>query len=153
MERLNPRVQVVWALVVVVMAIVVTGVLSVALLLGTDWPLWLGAAVGLFVLLIGLAHAVLRYRIWSYEIQDDALYLERGVLTRVRTVVPYVRIQHVDTQRNPLERMVGIGSVVVYTAGSRGADVTVPGLEPERATALQHRLRSLIGESESEDAV
>jgi hypothetical protein len=33
----------------------------------------------------------LRYRSWTYEVRDDAIYLERGVLTRVRTVVPFVR--------------------------------------------------------------
>ncbi|MFB6070743.1 MAG: PH domain-containing protein [Halanaeroarchaeum sp.] len=153
MEHLDPRVQVVWALVVVAGAVGITAVLAAALILLTSWGLWPAVGAGLLVLLAGLGHTVLRYRIWSYEVQDDALYLERGVFTRVRTVVPYVRIQHVDTQRNPLERLVGIGSVVVYTAGSRGADVTVPGLEPDRATDLQRRLRSLVGESESEDAV
>ena len=86
--------------------------------------------------------------------RDDDLYLERGVLTRVNTVVPFVRVQHVDTQRGPVERAVGLASVVVYTAGSRGADVTIPGLTPDRADALQEKLRRLAIESEREsDAV
>ena len=64
-----------------------------------------------------------------------------------------MRVQHIDTQRNPIERVFGLGRVVVYTAGSRGADVAIPGLTPDRASDLQHRLRTLVGESESEDAV
>lgn len=153
MERLHPRVQAVWLLVVLVATAVVTGVLAIALRFLSSWPVWYAGVVGAVLLVGGVAHTLFRYRIWRYEVQEDALYLERGVFTRVRTVVPYVRIQHVDTQRNPLERIVGIGSVVVYTAGSRGADVTIPGLPPDRASDLQHRLRSLVGESESEDAV
>ncbi|AKH97577.1 PH domain-containing protein [Halanaeroarchaeum sulfurireducens] len=153
MQRLDPRVGVVWGLAAVVAALIVGAVATGIALFLIDWPLWTGAAVGAVVLVVGLGYAALRYRIWRYEVQADALYLERGVLTRVRTVVPYVRIQHVDTQRDPLERIVGIGSVVIYTAGSRGADVSIPGLDPERATALQQRLRSLIGESDAEDAV
>jgi membrane protein YdbS with pleckstrin-like domain len=75
------------------------------------------------------------------------------VITHVRTVVPFVRVQHVDTQRGPVERALGLASVVVYTAGSRQADVTIPGLTPERADALQERLREMAIESEPEDAV
>jgi membrane protein YdbS with pleckstrin-like domain len=41
----------------------------------------------------------------------------------------------------------------VYTAGSRGADVSIPGLRPERAEALRQQLRDLAIESEGEDAV
>lgn len=153
MERLHPRVRLVWALGAVITSVVVGSIATGFIFFFTDWPLWSGAVVAAVVLVLGLGHVVLRYRIWRYEVQEDALYLERGVLTRVRTVVPYVRIQHVDTQRGPIERIVGIGSVVVFTAGSRGADVSIPGLDPERATELQQRLRSLVGESEAEDAV
>ena len=153
MQQLEPRVRLVWGLGVLVGALVVGGVFTAILQFLTDRPIWPGLAVGGVVLIVGLTHAILCYRIWRFEVQDDALYLERGVLTRVRTVVPYVRVQHIDTQRNPIERVFGLGRVVVYTAGSRGADVAIPGLTPDRASDLQHRLRALVGESDAEDAV
>lgn len=112
-----------------------------------------GLAVGVLGTVLGTVHALLLYRDWRFELQDDALYLERGVLTRVETAVPYVRVQHVDTQRSPVDRALGLSTVVVYTAGSRGADVTVPGLPPERAKRLRNELRALAVESEPEDAV
>jgi membrane protein YdbS with pleckstrin-like domain len=74
-------------------------------------------------------------------------------VTEVVTSVPFVRVQHVDTQRGPVERLAGLASVVVYTAGSRGADVTIPGLRPERAEQLREQLRELAIESEHDDAV
>lgn len=102
---------------------------------------------------LGVAISSLRYRIWRFEVRDDALYLRRGVFTQVRTVVPFVRIQHVDTRRSPVERSTGLASTVVYTAGSRGADVSVPGLAREQANELRERLRTLAIQSEGEDAV
>jgi membrane protein YdbS with pleckstrin-like domain len=153
MERLDPRVRLVWGLGVLVGAAVVGAIATGITIFATDLPIYTGAGLGLVLLVLGLVHTVFRYRIWRYEVQEDALYLERGVLTRVRTVVPFVRIQHVDTQRNPIERVAGLGSVVVYTAGTRGADVSIPGLDPDQATELQQRLRRLVGESEAEDAV
>ena len=116
-------------------------------------PGWTPAAVFVGFATLGVVLAVLRYRVWRFEVREDSLYLERGVLTRVRTVVPFVRIQHVDTSRSPVERLIGLASTVVYTAGSRGADVSVPGLDPDDADDLRERLKRLAIRSESEDAV
>lgn len=113
----------------------------------------IGGAVVVLLALFGVVRAVLLYRSWEYVVRADSLFLSRGVFTRVRTVVPYVRVQHIDTTRSPLERVLGLSTLVVYTAGSRGADVTIPGLTPDRASTLQERLEQLTTESEEEDAV
>jgi hypothetical protein len=152
MKRLHPRVRIAWALRAVVVAVVLTVAAGVAATV-LERPLWVAGAVGGLSLLAGVVLAVLRYRLWRYEVREDALYLERGVFTRVRTVVPFVRVQHVDSARSPLQRLLGLASVVVYTAGSRGADVSVPGLAPADADDLRERLKGLAIEAEGDDAV
>ncbi|MDZ7730468.1 MAG: PH domain-containing protein [Natrialbaceae archaeon] len=102
---------------------------------------------------LGIGYGLRLYQQWRFAIEPDALYLERGVITFVETAVPFVRVQHVDTHFGPLERLLGLSSVVVYTAGSRNADVRIPGLTPTRARALQDSLRELAVESEGGDAV
>lgn len=152
MNRLDPRVRLVW----VARSLLGAGVLGVGAAVVArvfDAPLWAAAGIATAVVLLAVVHAVLRYRVWRYELREDALYLERGVLTQVRTVVPFVRIQHVDSSRSPVERLVGLGSTVVYTAGSRGADVTIPGLTPRGADQLRERLKQLAIAADSEDAV
>ncbi|SDZ78662.1 hypothetical protein SAMN04488065_0303 [Haloplanus vescus] len=153
MNRLDPRVRVLWVGRAVVTAVVVGVVAAVATLLVDAIPWWTPVVVSLLALVVGVSVALARYRLWRYEVRDDALYLERGVFTRVRTVVPFVRIQHVDSSRGPLERLVGLASTVVYTAGSRGADVTIPGLTPGGADDLRERLKRLAIRAEGEDAV
>lgn len=153
MTRLNPRVRLVWAARSVVSAAVLGVVLALAARIAPFVPDLAAVALAGVVLVVGVVHAVLRYRSWQYEVRDDAIYLERGVLTRVRTVVPFVRIQHVDSSRGPVERAVGLGRVVIYTAGSRGADVTVPGLTPASADDLRERLKRLAIRAEGDDAV
>jgi membrane protein YdbS with pleckstrin-like domain len=113
----------------------------------------LGPGLAAVLLVLAVVYVQALYRSWGYRLDDDALELQRGVITNVETAVPYVRIQHVDTQRGPLDRLFGLSRVVVYTAGSRGADVTIPGLNPEEAPDLRNRLRDLAIESEPEDAV
>ncbi len=67
------------------------------------------------------------------------------------TSVPYVRVQHVDTTRGPVERAIGLASVVVYTAGTRGADITIPGLRPVEPPSAR-TTPCLANESEATDA-
>jgi len=151
-RSLESAVRLVWILRAALAAVVlgaVTGALSVVL----DGPALVGPVVFTLLFLFGATRAHLRYESWSYRVRTDSLFLDRGVLTRVRTVVPYVRIQHVDASRGPVERAFGLATVVVYTAGSRGADVSIPGLTPERADDLQDRLKRLAIAAEGEDAV
>lgn len=152
MKRLHPRIQLVWMLHATVLAVVLGGVAAVGQrLIGLpDWvvPLAVGTP-----LVVGIPFAIARYRRWAYEIRDDALYIERGVITEVRTVVPFVRIQHVDSRRSPLDRLVGLANTVVYTAGSRGTDVRLPGLTRTDAESLRERLKQLAILTEGEDAV
>lgn len=153
-RSVSGRVRIQWAIRLVVglviLAVVGRIVLS-GLGVGLD-PRAVPAGAGVLGLL-GLVWVHLRYRAWSYHLRDDALSLERGVITQVKTVAPHVRIQHVDTSRSPVERALGLSTLVVYTAGSRGADVSIPGLTPGEAGDLQRRLKELAIESEGGDAL
>ncbi|MXR19364.1 PH domain-containing protein [Halobacterium bonnevillei] len=153
MERLDSRVRFIWLLRSLVGSLV-AGVVVTFAVGAVDrvavTPVVAGGAVFVVLLAVGALHVFLRYRAWRFEVRDDTLYIERGVLVNVRTVVPYVRVQHVDARRGPIERLLGLGSVVVFTAGSRGADVSIPGLVAQRADDVQETLRRLAIESEPE---
>jgi uncharacterized protein len=162
MERLNPRVRAVWIGLALFRGAFVGGFLIGGVLLFSRSGIWTSPPELLVPSVIALAVAQalvrpiiawLRYAVWRFEVQDDGLFIERGVFTRIKTVVPYVRVQHVDSRRSALERTTGLATVVVYTAGSRSADVAIPGLTPERAERLREDLRRLAIESEGEDAV
>lgn len=150
---LAPRVQIQWGVKALVTALILGGIASAVgtAFFGMD-PIY-GPVIVAVLTLLGVVLVVLRYRAWIYQVRMDALYLERGVFTHVRTLVPYVRIQHVDTSRGPLERSLGLSTLIVYTAGSRGADVSIPGLTPEEASDLQQRVKELAIEADGGDAV
>lgn len=151
-RSLAGAVRVQWGIRTTIFAIIVGLILAAILQAFSAPPVFGLAAIGL-LLGVGLVWVVLAYRVWVYQIREDSLYLERGVVTHVRTIVPYVRIQHVDTSRSALERALGLSTLVVYTAGSRGADVSVPGLEPQEASDLQQRLKELAIEADGDDAL
>src|SRR5687768_512353 len=94
-------------------------------------------------LLLALLWPRARYRSWSFEVRDTDVVLRRGVWWRMTSIVPHSRIQHVDTKHGPLERRLGLSSVVLFTAGTVGASIEIPGLPVGEAAELRDLLASL----------
>jgi membrane protein YdbS with pleckstrin-like domain len=84
-------------------------------------------------------HARLRYRL-----TERLLQVLRGWLFHTDTVVPLVRVQHLDVVRGPLDKMFGTASLVVHTAGTHNSIASVPGLEAERAEAMRDQIREHV---------
>ncbi len=102
------------------------------------------AASVLFVLLASVVPD-LRWRRWRYEIREDEVDLQRGVLWVTHTLVPLARIQHVDTQSGPLQRRFGLATVVFYTAA--GAN-QIPELSAPVAAQARDRIAELTREQD-----
>lgn len=76
-----------------------------------------------------------------YQLDEDGLQIARGVYWRTVTHVPRSRVQHTDVSQGPLERRYGLGTLVVYTAGTNHARVALPGLAHDTAVQLRDTLR------------
>ena len=79
-----------------------------------------------------------------YSLTERLLRVVRGWLFHVDTVVPLVRVQHIDVTRGPLEKMFGVATLVVHTAGTHNSVVTLPGLSPERAAEIRDIIREHV---------
>ena len=84
------------------------------------------------------------YRRLGYAIDGRLLRTVRGWLFHTDTVVPFVRVQHIDVTRGPFDKMFGTATLVVHTAGTHNSIVTLPGLSPERAAEIREAIRSEI---------
>ena len=104
-----------------------------------------GLAVGLgfLVLLVSAWIAIGRnQRSWGYAERTDDLLVTHGALLRKLTVVPYGRMQLVDVEAGPIERLFGLVSVKLHTAAAT-TDAKVCGLLPDIAGRLRDRLTEL----------
>ena len=84
------------------------------------------------------------YRRLGYSVDGDFLRVVRGWLFHSDTIVPFVRVQHIDVNRGPLDKMFDTASLVVHTAGTHNSIVTLPGLLPDRAAELRELIRGSI---------
>jgi membrane protein YdbS with pleckstrin-like domain len=87
-----------------------------------------------------------RYRAWGYAIDGEHLRVHRGVWTRVQTLVPLDHVQHIDVSQGPVERLLGICSLVLHTAGTLHSQIVVPGLTRRTAEAIRDEIRARIGQ-------
>ena len=85
-----------------------------------------------------------RYRRWGYREGEDELEIRRGMLVRVRTIVPFGRVQHIDVAQGPVQRRFGLATLILHTAGTQSAAVPLPGLLHGEAEAMRDRIRAKI---------
>lgn len=153
-ERLAPRVVPYW--------IIGDGLTSIVLAalawfvgrpwLADNWRHWsdvleyvlLGVCLGL--LLLAVAVPPLSYARWRYGFLDDLLVMRYGILFVEERAVPVRRMQHVDLSRGPVERLFGLATLVVFTAGNEGSAFRVPGLPVAKAQELRDRIVQMRGD-------
>lgn len=85
-----------------------------------------------------------RYEAKGYAMSGDRLRVVRGIMFRSDTVVPFGRVQHIDVNQGPLERLYDLATITVHTAGSHNASVHLPGLANDDAVAMREEIRAHI---------
>jgi uncharacterized protein len=79
----------------------------------------------------------IEHRHTSYKLDERGIEIRKGVYWRRVIHVPRSRVQHTDVSQGPIERGFGLGTLVIYTAGTDHARVDLSGLE--HATVLRIR--------------
>ena len=100
------------------------------------------AALFALVLIFVLPNRI--YRRWGYDMGDEQLRVLRGFLWRTDTIVPFNRIQHIDVAQGPLQRMFGLSTLIVHTAGTHNSIVTLPGLATIDAEDMRETIKGHI---------
>lgn len=102
---------------------------------GGAWHAYLlGATV-----LVAAAHLMVmprwRYAVHRWEVAPHAVYTQSGWFTQEKRIAPISRIQTVDSERGPLERLFRLANVTVTTASASGP-LDIHGLDRDEALRL-----------------
>lgn len=98
------------------------------------------AAIAIFWLAMLLILPSRRVASIRYHMAEDHIRIRRGFLFTVDTVVPFVRVQHLDVSQGMIERSLGLSSLTIHTSGVLNQAVTLVGLK----TAEAHEMREAI---------
>ena len=145
-RQLDPRIRTVWRIgaalrsaVLALLLFAAAGIAGAADVVGAGPALSLALVLAVGIAAFGWWWPGVVYRHWSYRLGDEAIEVDHGVAFRVHSVIPYFRVQHVDTTQGPIDRRLGLTSLTIHTA-SAATDATLPGLADADAGAV----RSLV---------
>ena len=123
--------------------------LAVAILIGIGIFLIFVAAI----IILSEVYARMAYNRWFYEFTPSNLKVERGVIWKRYSNVPYERVQNVDIHRGIFARILGFSTVDIQTAGfhvssGRGgmprSEGHLPAVAPEKAEKIRDFLMKKI---------
>jgi membrane protein YdbS with pleckstrin-like domain len=77
------------------------------------------------------------FRRTRWQVGDAGLEIQKGVVWRHQMVVPLSRVQHADVSQGPIQRLFGLGSLTVHTAGTSNASVELSGLNHDIAVQVR----------------
>ncbi|WP_421993372.1 PH domain-containing protein [Qipengyuania sp.] len=146
-EDLNPLDPAYKSMLRLQLAIAALVVLAAATIAEVAIPGWTGAVWIPALLLTGyvlIRVPLRRYHATGFSLAEERLRVVRGIFFRADTVVPFGRVQHIDVGQGPLERVFGLSTLTVHTAGTHNASVSLPGLRHEDATAMREDIRAAI---------
>jgi len=144
-RHLHPRVRVQWAIQRSVLFFLLT-VIVAAICFVAKAPTAGGAVlgVGLACVLIAVVSASLSWQCWTWSAWEDALELRHGVIVRHSSLVPYHRIQQIDVHREPLQRFLGVSTLILRSAAA-STDARIPGIAVTETDPLRHALLARAG--------
>ena len=107
-----------------------------------------GFLIVIVLLFLVEVYARLAYRFWKYEFLDDQLRLERGIIWKRYSNVPYQRMQNVDIHRGIIARLFGFSTVVIQTAGysvpMNGRGISAEGYIPAVSKEEAEKIREFV---------
>ncbi|SFJ60615.1 hypothetical protein SAMN04487936_10348 [Halobacillus dabanensis] len=152
-QQISKRALTLWRIygVIQVMIVVLLTIgLTVAVFLW-NWPWWL-LLIALGIILIELIVTIwliptLRWKRWRYEVSEQDIDLQYGIFIVTRTLVPMVRVQHVDTEQGPLLRKFRLSTISISTAATIHK---IPALDENEAERLRQSISSLARVAEDD---
>lgn len=120
--------------------------------LWADWtliPAWgaMGLLVVSLVLFVWVMPSV-KYARFRYELFEEELEIQSGIIFITNVLVPMSRVQHVEVESGPLMRRYNLASVSVVTAATTH---TIQGLTSDDADGLKRRIGMLARVEESHE--
>ena len=133
---------------------IVTAIVALVSFIGVVFGLVFGAAPGLakvigvlgWLAIVGLLtwlSIVLprkTYQHTRYRVDGVGLLLHRGRIFHSELGVARSRIQHTDVTQGPIQRLYGLATLSIYTAGTEDAQIDVSGISFEEARRLRAEL-------------
>lgn len=117
---------------------------------GGEVAFWVGYGAEIVALLAAawllliLFYTYMEYRSYTYLFMPEAFVVNQGYILKNEIATLYHQIQNVNIERRPLDRMVGVSTLVIILAAARHEEdhnrIILPGLGRTKAKLVQKEI-------------
>lgn len=100
---------------------------------------------------ISLISSILSYFRFYYQLTDEGLVVEKGIIRKSRIQVPFERIQSVNIEQGILHQAFNIVKLDIDTAGSKGSELSITALDKSMANEIRAYIFERKGSKMTED--
>ncbi len=145
-KHVSKRAKALWMIANVIVLLILTTASSVTLILcwGNDYFSMLAGVTGAswaVVAALLLIWPSLRYKNYTYSLDDKRLIIRSGVIFKHQITAPVCQIQDLHLFEGPVMRLMGLGRITLSTGGS---NFDLDGLEKSQAQALIEELEGKL---------
>ena len=97
----------------------------------------ISGAVWLCIALLIFLFEKKRYHKKGLALREHDISYKEGVFFQKTVTIPFNRIQHSEISRGPIERKFKLSTLKIFTAGGSQSDLSISGLDPDRAQELK----------------
>lgn len=117
-----------------------------------DWtlvPVWIAYGILLvsFVLFTWIV-PIYEFRSFSFEVFEEEIEIQSGIIFRSNILIPMVRVQHVEVGSGPIMRKYKLASVNIVTAATKHE---IKGVHQQAAEELKQHIGELAKVDEQHD--
>lgn len=117
----------------------------VTLVFGFPWLFIPAGSLSLYALFV---HPTLEYKQWRYRMTERYVDIVHGIFFTTHTHIPITRIQHLDISQGPLQKGLGLASIVIVTAGMSHK---IQSIDWAQAQELSNEIRDRIYKEKAYD--
>lgn len=144
----TPQRQSMWAIIFIVLRFLRSfirqaWVIFIPIFLGrgsssSQWDTWEIAIAGLGV--FSAIWSIIAYFRYYFNLGDQELIIQKGLLNKANINIPYERIQSVNFNQNFLHQFLNVTEVAIDTAGSGDKEIQIDALTIDVAKALRQQI-------------
>ena len=94
--------------------------------------------------------AIKGYDYEGFAIREKDILYQSGIFFKSVVTIAFNRVQHCEIEQGPVDRMFGLSSLSIFTAGGSSSDLNIPGLAHDKANQLKQFITNQVARDEED---
>ena len=110
------------------------------------------SSMSLFFIIMFMIWPLISYPKKMFALRDHDILYKFGVIWKSFKAIPFNRLQHIEITRSPVDRFLGLATLVFYTAGGSMGDLRINGLTHHHAEEIREHILQIINKDDHEQS-